>query len=134
MTFFDFPYPASARKLGRDSRPLLKDLCVVEFRAGSNSAWVKRDFDGEFERFDYLRKYLKQAGINLAEVPGLREGRRGIPQDKYNAILQDLVPLILEVDNGRHSWRAEFYRNLHTSDGAADLASSDDPDPADEHS
>ena len=109
----------------------LKELVVIQLRQGSNSAWVKKDFDGEFERFDFLLKKVKRDGLPINDL--LREERRGIPQEKYDAIIKDLVPLIEQVDGGNHAWRAGFYHDLVCSDTSVDLAQADDEDPADDH-
>ena len=133
-TYSDFkkiPYPASQRKLGRDARHQLRYLVVIQLRRGSNSAWVKKDYDAEFERFDFLLKKVKQDGLPIDDT--LLEERWGIPKQKYDDMIKDLVPLIEQVDGGNHAWRAGFFHDLVCSDTSVDLAQADDEDPAEDH-
>ena len=128
--FKKLPYPASQQKLGRDARHQLRDLVVIQLRRGSNSVWVKKDYDAEFERFDFLLKKVMRDGLPIDDT--LREERWGMPKQKYDDMIKDLVPLIEQVDGGNHAWRAGFYHDLVCSDTSVDLAQADDEDPAED--
>lgn len=93
----------SQAKLKKESRPLLSDIRVAEFRLGSRLVYFKnRHTDTEWQEFDYIK--VKH---NLSR-PGGNETPRGVPAPKKEELLRNLVPMMPES-------RRVFWQELATA-------------------
>ena len=103
----------SQGKASKGSRPLLKDVSVVQFRRGSTQMYFKRRHDQEFfEETDFLQKKVKKV---ISQMPKVQTEKRGISSKKKNAILKDLGPLIASKR------RSTFFENLSVNEESVDL-------------
>ena len=87
----------STAKLKKD-RPMLADLVQVQVRRGSSLLYYKQNHDeAEFKSLDFLRK-----NFSLEKPPALRDGCRGITEDRKAAIIAKLCPMMPQ--NRRRFW------------------------------
>lgn len=93
----------SQAKLKQPGRPMLNNVCIVQFRRNSRMMHYKCDYDdAAYEEFDFLvNRYI-------CDIPPLyRDAERGIPEKKKQDIISILLPL---MPSSRH----EFWKNMPT--------------------
>ena len=110
--FYQFESGLSESKESKTSRPLLRDVSVLQFRRGSFSMFFKvRHDDSNFTEANFLMKKFKKDVVNL---PGSQENARGITSKKQKTILKEFGDLIPKN-------RRVFYNDITINEGVADL-------------
>ena len=115
--FYHFENGLSQSKASKDTRPLLCNVYVAEFRRGSFSFFFKTHDSEEFKECLFLKVKSRDNIEKNISVPSQSEPR-GIPSWKLHSILDNLSSLL------PHN-RKPFFINLHTNDNSVDLIDND---------
>ena len=109
--FHNHEHGLSQGQISKESRPLLENVSIVEFRRGSQSMFYKKTHTAEeFMEADFLKNKIKK---QIAEIKYVAPRKyllpRGVPADKKRHIIEKLGPLI-------GARRLKFYEELVESD------------------
>ena len=106
--FFDCKNGLSQGKTSKESRPLLEEVSVVQFRVGEACMYFKRSFEEDYKCADFLMKRLKNlvAEKRIFTSQVVKE-RPTIDSARNQGIIDKLCPF-MPAD------RKEFWYNLWT--------------------
>ena len=107
--FYQFESGLSESKESKTSRPLLRDVSVLQVPLAC--FFKVRHDDSNFNEANFLMKKFKKDVVNL---PGSQENARGITSKKQKTILKELGDLIPKN-------RRVFYNDITINEGVADL-------------
>ena len=115
--FFDFPNALSMGKASKETKPLLADVYVAEFRKGSPNWFYKLSHADDFKAHDFLqnqrpKKYRERILAGTCNFENKKV--RGINEVKRQHIIDKLGPLM-------GAKRTEFFINMKASAEADDL-------------
>ena len=121
MKVSDFQEHISALSQGVESkqtRPLLEDVSVAEFRKGFYSFFYKTSHtDPDFKEALYLQRKHKDSMMPNTFTAPEKESKRGVAESKKGHILKKLGPLMKPS-------RRRFYEQLISSENIPDLMDS----------
>ena len=110
--FYDFANGLSEGKVSKATRPLLKDVSVLEFRRGSLNMFFKLRHDSDhFQEADFLKQKVKRS-IDI--LPPRQEKDRGISSKKVSGIISELGE---KIPSDRLGW----FKKLPINENAVDL-------------
>jgi hypothetical protein len=85
------------------SKPVLSDVCAVQFRRGSCKLYWKTSYDGDWSEGHFMKIKLAKSLLE-GSLPEARDSPRGISQAKKDGIIKKLCPLMNE--NRRRFWES----------------------------
>lgn len=115
--FVDLPTQHAIRK----NRPRLDSLVEVRFRRGRRTQ-CKLRFADPYQKFKFLHPNVA-ANFQLAELPQLREGVRGVSKELKESIAKDLIPLLKTLHGGKFLSKVRFFEKLKVRDSHSEMAS-----------
>ena len=111
--FYDFQSGLSGSKVSKTTRPLLRNVSVMEFRRGSLNLFFKLRHDSDnFQEADFLKQKVK-GNINI--LPEKQEKDRGISSKKLSGILSEFR---VKMPSDRVGW----FEKLPINENAVDLS------------
>ena len=105
--FFDWKSGLSQGKASKESRPLLEEVKIVQFRAGKDGLYFKRSYEAkDFEYAEFLTKKFKSLVRDRIFLSSQKtKSKPTLDSARKQGILDKLCPL-MPAD------RREFWRSL----------------------